>query len=292
MWVDVDATALWELRESSRDRDRRRARGCWPTSPGSWSPGCSSTPCSTPASTPSAQEIVESTRSTSASPCRASAASSSRPCSARDAMTTAPARRRDPPASPRRRARAGATAEELAAGTFTLNNYGSFSVDGSAAIINHPQVAILGFGRILDRPWVVDGEIVRPQDHPDVASSSTTGSATAVRRPASCAPSPTPSRTRRPPSPASERPSAVLSAAVARSGPAERGHLLPTSQVPAVDRRTANGATTRYCGYLACSRGSAAPRYLVIRQRLSPAARSSRPASARRTSRPARRRRW
>ena len=53
-----------------------------------------------------------------------------------------------------------ATAEELSAGTFTLNNYGSFNVDGSAAIINHPQVAILGFGRILDRPWVVDGEIV------------------------------------------------------------------------------------------------------------------------------------
>jgi 2-oxoisovalerate dehydrogenase E2 component (dihydrolipoyl transacylase) len=45
------------------------------------------------------------------------------------------------------------------AGTFTLNNYGSFRVDGSAAIINHPQVAILGFGRIIDRPWVVDGEL-------------------------------------------------------------------------------------------------------------------------------------
>lgn len=59
------------------------------------------------------------------------------------------------------RAREGrVTAEELAAGTFTLNNYGGFRVDGSAAIINHPQVAILGFGRILDRPWVVDGAIV------------------------------------------------------------------------------------------------------------------------------------
>lgn len=59
------------------------------------------------------------------------------------------------------RARVGrATPEELAAGTFTLNNYGSLRVDGSAAIINHPQVAILGFGRIIDRPWVVDGEIV------------------------------------------------------------------------------------------------------------------------------------
>jgi 2-oxoisovalerate dehydrogenase E2 component (dihydrolipoyl transacylase) len=52
-----------------------------------------------------------------------------------------------------------ATPQELAAGTFTLNNYGSFGVDGSAAIINHPQVAILGFGRIMDRPWVVDGQL-------------------------------------------------------------------------------------------------------------------------------------
>ncbi|MFI6425319.1 dihydrolipoamide acetyltransferase family protein [Promicromonospora sp. NPDC050880] len=59
------------------------------------------------------------------------------------------------------RARAGrATAEELTAGTFTLNNYGSLGVDGSAAIINHPQAAILGFGRVMDRPWVVDGQVV------------------------------------------------------------------------------------------------------------------------------------
>ncbi|SDP94862.1 dihydrolipoamide acetyltransferase family protein [Lentzea jiangxiensis] len=57
-------------------------------------------------------------------------------------------------------ARAGtATAAELSSGSFTLNNYGVLGVDGSAAIINHPEVAILGMGRILPRPWVVDGEI-------------------------------------------------------------------------------------------------------------------------------------
>ncbi|MET3143805.1 UNVERIFIED_ORG: pyruvate/2-oxoglutarate dehydrogenase complex dihydrolipoamide acyltransferase (E2) component [Arthrobacter sp. UYEF2] len=50
-----------------------------------------------------------------------------------------------------------ATPEELGSGTFTLNNYGVFGVDGSAAIINHPEVAILGVGRIIDKPWVVDG---------------------------------------------------------------------------------------------------------------------------------------
>ncbi|MGW8436788.1 dihydrolipoamide acetyltransferase family protein [Nocardiopsis sp. NPDC055879] len=59
-----------------------------------------------------------------------------------------------------RRAREGkATPAELTGGTFTLNNYGSLRVDGSAAIINHPQVAILGLGRVIDRPWVVDGEL-------------------------------------------------------------------------------------------------------------------------------------
>ncbi len=38
-----------------------------------------------------------------------------------------------------------------------------FGVDGSAAIINHPEVAILGIGRIIERPWVVDGQIVARQ---------------------------------------------------------------------------------------------------------------------------------
>jgi 2-oxoisovalerate dehydrogenase E2 component (dihydrolipoyl transacylase) len=51
---------------------------------------------------------------------------------------------------------------ELAGSTFTLNNYGSFGVDGSAAIINHPEVAILGMGRMIERPWVVEGTI-RPR---------------------------------------------------------------------------------------------------------------------------------
>ena len=56
--------------------------------------------------------------------------------------------------------RAGkATVAELTSGTFTLNNYGVFGVDGSAAIINYPEVAILGVGRIIDKPWVVDGEL-------------------------------------------------------------------------------------------------------------------------------------
>ena len=48
---------------------------------------------------------------------------------------------------------------DLTGGTFTVNNYGVFGVDGSAAIINHPEVAILGMGRVIDRPWVVAGQL-------------------------------------------------------------------------------------------------------------------------------------
>jgi 2-oxoisovalerate dehydrogenase E2 component (dihydrolipoyl transacylase) len=58
------------------------------------------------------------------------------------------------------RARKGALGPaELTGGTFTINNYGVFGVDGSAAIINHPEVAILGIGRIIERPWIVNGEV-------------------------------------------------------------------------------------------------------------------------------------
>jgi 2-oxoisovalerate dehydrogenase E2 component (dihydrolipoyl transacylase) len=52
------------------------------------------------------------------------------------------------------------TPADLTGGTFTVNNYGVFGVDGSAAIINYPEVAILGLGRIIDRPWVVDGQVM------------------------------------------------------------------------------------------------------------------------------------
>ncbi|TQS42919.1 dihydrolipoamide acetyltransferase family protein [Cryptosporangium phraense] len=45
-------------------------------------------------------------------------------------------------------------------GTFTLNNYGVFDIDGSTPILVPPQVGMLALGRIIDRPWVVDGAIV------------------------------------------------------------------------------------------------------------------------------------
>ncbi|MGV9785703.1 dihydrolipoamide acetyltransferase family protein [Streptomyces sp. NPDC003435] len=57
-------------------------------------------------------------------------------------------------------ARAGRlTPAELTGGTFTLNNYGVFGVDGSTPIINHPEAAMLGVGRIVPKPWVHEGEL-------------------------------------------------------------------------------------------------------------------------------------
>ncbi|MER5892007.1 dihydrolipoamide acetyltransferase family protein [Streptomyces sp. NPDC001876] len=51
------------------------------------------------------------------------------------------------------------TPADLTGGTFTLNNYGVFGVDGSTPIINHPEAAMLGVGRIMPKPWVHQGEL-------------------------------------------------------------------------------------------------------------------------------------
>jgi 2-oxoisovalerate dehydrogenase E2 component (dihydrolipoyl transacylase) len=51
-------------------------------------------------------------------------------------------------------------AAELRGSTFTVSNFGAFGVDGGTAIINPPEAAILGVGRIEARPWVVNGNVV------------------------------------------------------------------------------------------------------------------------------------
>jgi len=58
------------------------------------------------------------------------------------------------------RARTGRSLpDELAGGTFTITNLGMYEVDGFTPIINHPESAILGVGRIKAMPAVVDGDI-------------------------------------------------------------------------------------------------------------------------------------
>lgn len=48
---------------------------------------------------------------------------------------------------------------DMAGGTFTITNVGVFGVDGGTPIINPGESAILCFGQIADRPWVVDGAL-------------------------------------------------------------------------------------------------------------------------------------
>ena len=45
-------------------------------------------------------------------------------------------------------------------GTFTLTNLGSLEIDGFTPIINPPQAAILGVGRIVEKPVARDGAVV------------------------------------------------------------------------------------------------------------------------------------
>jgi pyruvate dehydrogenase E2 component (dihydrolipoyllysine-residue acetyltransferase) len=49
--------------------------------------------------------------------------------------------------------------DELTGGTFTITNLGKFGIDGFTPIMNPPEIAILGVGRIMDKPAVVDGKI-------------------------------------------------------------------------------------------------------------------------------------
>ena len=52
------------------------------------------------------------------------------------------------------------TLEEMKGSTFTITNYGHFGGTFATPVINYPDVAILGTGRISDKPWVKDGQIV------------------------------------------------------------------------------------------------------------------------------------
>jgi len=58
------------------------------------------------------------------------------------------------------RARAGkALPDELSGSTFTITNLGMHEIDAFTPIINLPEIAVLGVGRIKARPAVVDGQI-------------------------------------------------------------------------------------------------------------------------------------
>ena len=59
------------------------------------------------------------------------------------------------------RVRAGRIrSSEMADPTITVSSLGERGVEALYGIIYPPQVAIVGFGKIVARPWIVDGSVV------------------------------------------------------------------------------------------------------------------------------------
>ena len=58
-------------------------------------------------------------------------------------------------------ARAGKTKQaEMQGGTLTVTNIGALGIDTGTPIINPGEVAIVAFGTIKQKPWVLDGEVI------------------------------------------------------------------------------------------------------------------------------------
>ena len=58
-------------------------------------------------------------------------------------------------------ARAGKTKPaEMQGGTLTITNIGALGIDTGTPIINPGEVAIVAFGTIKQKPWVLDGEVI------------------------------------------------------------------------------------------------------------------------------------
>jgi pyruvate dehydrogenase E2 component (dihydrolipoamide acetyltransferase) len=58
-------------------------------------------------------------------------------------------------------AKAGSLAlDDLALGTFTLTNLGAWDIDDFTPIVNHPESAILGVGRIIEKPVARQAQVV------------------------------------------------------------------------------------------------------------------------------------
>ncbi len=51
------------------------------------------------------------------------------------------------------------TPDDVSLGTFTVTNLGSLDVQGFTPVINPPQIAILGVGRMMDKPVAFEGKI-------------------------------------------------------------------------------------------------------------------------------------
>ena len=68
--------------------------------------------------------------------------------------------RRAPAISPNALALHGSVRDELRGGTFTITSLGAFGIDAFTPIINYPECAILGVGRIVRQPVAVGDAVV------------------------------------------------------------------------------------------------------------------------------------
>jgi pyruvate dehydrogenase E2 component (dihydrolipoamide acetyltransferase) len=60
-----------------------------------------------------------------------------------------------------KRTRAGSLrSSEMSEPTITVTNLGDEGTDSVFGVIYPPQVALVGFGRIAERPWIKDGQAV------------------------------------------------------------------------------------------------------------------------------------
>lgn len=60
-----------------------------------------------------------------------------------------------------KRARAGSLrSSELSDPTITVTSLGEQGVETVFGVIYPPQVALVGFGKVVERPWVAEGKIV------------------------------------------------------------------------------------------------------------------------------------
>lgn len=61
-----------------------------------------------------------------------------------------------------RRARTGGLrSSELSDSTITITSLGEQGVETVFGVIYPPQVALVGFGKVVGRPWLVDGRLSR-----------------------------------------------------------------------------------------------------------------------------------
>ena len=65
---------------------------------------------------------------------------------------------------------------ELSDPTITVTSLGEQGVEAVFGVIYPPQVALVGFGKVVERPWVVDGQVVPAPRRDRDARRPTTGS--------------------------------------------------------------------------------------------------------------------